>query len=218
MITRLPLFPLRTVLFPGALLPLHIFEPRYRELLADLTARPAEDRLFGLLPPGEHSELPAPGTVGTVARLRGSHQLPDGRFNIVVGGERRFAFGAAAPAETSYLQGAVQWFDDQPEIQVPAEEEVGRLYVLGARYARAQHALLDRALDVDLPRDPALLTFGIAAFLEWEFETLQRFLEVRSVSARVARLLAALPKLVTSAEARAGAHVAARSNGHGSIS
>lgn len=217
MSTQLPLFPLKTVLFPGALLPLHIFESRYRELLADLAIRPTEERLFGLLPPGLDAELPEPGAVGTVAKLRGIQQLADGRSNIVVSGERRFEFHSPAPAVTPYLQGTVEWFDDEPETRIPAEAEVIRLHALGERYALAQHALLDRALDVDLPRDPALLTFGIAAFLEWEFDALQRFLEMRSVSARVTRLLAALPTLVTSTEARAVAHNRARSNGHGSV-
>lgn len=217
MSTQLPLFPLKTVLFPGALLPLYIFEPRYRDLLRDLAVLPAENRVFGILPPGEAAELPEPGMIGTAARLRGVQQLPDGRSNIVVEGGQRFVFRGATAAATPYHHGAVDWFDDEPEIQVPADDEVERLLILGERYARAQHALLDRALDVDLPRDPAKLTFGIAAFLEWEFAALQRFLEMRSVSARVTRLLAALPKLVTSAETRAGAHARARSNGHGSV-
>lgn len=217
MSTQLPLFPLQTVLFPGALLPLHIFESRYRELLADLSVLPGEHQLFGLLPPGDPAELPEPGAIGTVARLRGMQQLPDGRFNIVVGGERRFVFRSSVEAATPYLQGVVDWFDDEPEVQVPADDEVARLHVLGERYALAQHALLDRALDVELPKDAARLTFGIAAFLDWEFEALQRFLEMRSVAARVTRLLAALPKLVASVEARAGAHARAKSNGHGSV-
>jgi len=123
----LPLFPLRTVLFPGALLPLHIFESRYRELLAELAIRPTEERLFGLLPPGLDAELPEPGAVGTVARLRGIQQLADGRSNIVVSGERRFVFHSPAPAVTPYLQGTVEWFDDEPETRIPAEAEVLRL-------------------------------------------------------------------------------------------
>lgn len=155
--------------------------------------------------------------MGTVARLRGAQQLPEGRVNIVVGGERRFEFRAPIEAGTPYFQGAVEWFDDEPEIQVPAGDEVTRLHVLGERYALAQHGLLDQSLDVELPRDVARLTFGIAAFLEWDFDALQRFLEMRSVAGRVTRLLAALPKLVASAEARVGAHERAKSNGHGSV-
>jgi len=216
-VLTLPLFPIRIVLFPSALLPLHIFELRYRQLLADLAIRQPEDRQFGLLPPGDPAELPEAGTVGTVARLRGTQPLPDGRVNIVVGGERRFVLRAPVEARTPYFQGAVEWFDDESEIQIPAGDEVARLHLLGERYAVAQHALLDQSLDVELPRDAARLTFGIAALLEWDFEALQRFLEMRSVAGRVTRLLAALPKLVASAEARAGVHERAKSNGHGSV-
>ena len=217
MSTQLPLFPLRVVLFPHALLPLHIFEPRYRQLLADLTGLPAERRLFGILPPGEASELPEPGTVGCAARLRGAQQLPDGRANVVVSGERRFSFRAPAPAPTPFYQGLVDWLDDEPDVQVPSEAETALLHRLGERYVRAQHALQDRSIEVDLPREAAALSFAIAAFLEWDFEALQGFLEIRSASVRVTRLLAALPTLVASAEARAATHTRAQSNGHGSV-
>jgi Lon protease-like protein len=61
---RLPLFPLGVVLFPGVLLPLHIFEPRYRRLIEDIVAG---DRRFGLLLPGIGREAPPAGAVGTVA-------------------------------------------------------------------------------------------------------------------------------------------------------
>jgi Lon protease-like protein len=215
--TQLPLFPLRIVLFPHALLPLHIFEPRYRQLLADLTGLPAERRLFGILPPGEAAELPEPGTVGCAARLRGAQRLPDGRANVVVSGERRFVFRVATPAPTPYHQGQVDWLDDEPDVQVPSEAETALLHHLGERYVRAQHALQDRAIDVDLPREAPALSFAIAAFLEWDLGALQHFLEIRSASVRVTRLLAALPILVASAEARAATHTRAQSNGHGSV-
>lgn len=217
MSTQLPLFPLRLVLFPHALLPLHIFEPRYRQLLADLTGLPAERRLFGILPPGAASELPVPGTVGCAARLRGAQRLPDGRANVVVSGERRFSFRVPTAAPTPYHQGLVDWLDDEPDVQIPSEAETALLHRLGERYVRAQHALQDRAIDVDLPRDAPALSFAIAAFLEWDLDALQHFLEIRSASVRVTRLLAALPTLVASAEARATTHTRAQSNGHGSV-
>ena len=215
MSTQLPLFPLRIVLFPGALLPLHIFEPRYRRLLDDLTGD--DPSTFGLLPAGTLNEWPDPGTVGCEARVRGVQPLPDGRANIVVSGERRFELLRTVPAPTLYYQGMVDWLPDLPEVQVPSGAEVRLLHSLGERYARARHALLDRTLDIDLPRDPGPLSFAIAAFLEWEFEALQRFLEIRSVHERVTRLLATLPALVATEEARALAHARARQNGHGAI-
>ena len=116
--SRLPLFPLDMVLFPGTPLPLHIFEPRYRAMLADCLAG---DERFGLLPAARDGSTPPPGTVGCVARIRASHQLPDGRSNIVVVGERRFLLRQGVTGSTPYLVGLVDTFDDLPGPEVPPE-------------------------------------------------------------------------------------------------
>src|SRR2546426_1423516 len=91
MARELPIFPLPIVLFPGAPQPLHIFEPRYRQLLADCLAT---DRRFGVAyVPAERDaggeSLPRPGDVGGVALIRNTQGLPDGRSNILTVGERR---------------------------------------------------------------------------------------------------------------------------------
>ena len=211
--SKLPLFPLKIVLFPGALLPLHIFEPRYRELLADVTRG---DHRFGLLPPGEGGGLPAPGTIGCVALVRAVQPLGDGRSNIVVSGERRFALLEAAPADSAYAQGFVAWVEDLPDVQVPTAEEIARLRAMGERYARALQALNDQPHALELSSGYPELSFEAAALLEWEFEARQRFLEIRSATERVARLLQTLPGLVESAERRAARRARARHNGHGS--
>jgi uncharacterized protein len=88
----LPIFPLpNVVLFPDTLLPLHIFEPRYRQLVTDLLARPAAERLVGMIlaarSPSGALDLLEPGCVG---RLVGHEPLDDGRSNIVLAGEARF--------------------------------------------------------------------------------------------------------------------------------
>jgi Lon protease-like protein len=214
MASQLPLFPLRIVLFPGALLPLHIFEPRYRRLLDDVTA---SDHRFGLLPPGEIGELPGPGAIGCVALVRAIQPLADGRSNIVVSGERRFAFLEPAPAATPYRQGLVEWIEDRPDVQIPTAADLTRLRLLAERYALALQALKEQPQDVELTAAPAELSFEVAALLDWEFEARQRFLEIRSVTERVARLLHALPGLVTTAEDRALAHGRAKGNGHGNV-
>src|SRR5690348_5320860 len=89
---ELPIFPLPLVLSPGATQPLHIFEPRYRQLLADVLG---DDRRFGVAyvaPPAGPGLDPAPqpGAVGFVALINAANALPDGRSNIVTVGERRF--------------------------------------------------------------------------------------------------------------------------------
>lgn len=212
---QLPLFPLKIVLFPGALLPLHIFEPRYQRLLADITA--GEPR-FGLLPPGEHGGLPTPGTIGCTALVRAVQPLSEGRANIVVSGDRRFRFLEPAPAATPYHQGIVEWLDDLPDVQIPTEADLLRLRALGERYAQALNALQDQPLEVRLPERAAELSFEVAALLEWDFEARQHLLEIRSATERVVRLLQTLPALVGRAEERAQLHARARSNGDGVLS
>jgi len=211
---QLPLFPLKTVLFPGALLPLHIFEPRYQQLLTDVSAG---DHRFGLLPPGSDSALPASGTIGCMAVVRAVQPLPEGRANIVVSGERRFRFLKPVPAPTPYFQGRIEWVDDLPDVQVPTETDLQRLRALGEQYARALNALGDQALEIRLPDRAAELSFEIAALLEWDFDARQRFLEIRSATERVERLLHALPALVGHATERSEVHGRAKQNGQGSI-
>ncbi|KAB2968333.1 MAG: ATP-dependent protease, partial [Thermoanaerobaculia bacterium] len=89
----LPLFPLPDVVhFPATRLPLHIFEPRYREMVADLLARPAGERRVGMIlaapdPATGAAALLQPGCAG---RLVEHEPLADGRSNIVLEGEFRF--------------------------------------------------------------------------------------------------------------------------------
>src|SRR5918993_4888160 len=85
-IEHLPIFPLPLVLMPYELLPLHIFEPRYRQMLKDIELR---RNLFGINffePQSEYDEKPKPGAVGCVAEVRQSQTLPDERSNIVTFG------------------------------------------------------------------------------------------------------------------------------------
>ncbi|MCA1655888.1 MAG: LON peptidase substrate-binding domain-containing protein, partial [Pseudonocardiaceae bacterium] len=91
----LPLFPLQTVLLPGATLPLHVFEPRYRQLTVDLMSGAVPENRFGVvaLAPSyeiEVTSLDQLKPVGCAAILRQAARLPDGRYDIVTLGEQRF--------------------------------------------------------------------------------------------------------------------------------
>lgn len=103
----IPLFPLHTVLFPGAVLPLHIFEERYRQLVR-------EGRDFGVVLIQEGREVgsvPQVHRVGTLASMERVEALPDGRFNLVAKGLRRFrlsSIGEPAP----YLLGEAEMLED----------------------------------------------------------------------------------------------------------
>lgn len=207
-----PLFPLPAVLFPGTLMPLHIFEPRYRTMLADAAEG---DHRFVLLPPGPEGAAPVVGTIGTVARIRAIQPLPDGRSNIVISGERRIVLAALVETAKPYLLGSVAELEDTTDVEVPADAELDRLRNHAERYGQALAAIADVERDQELAADAATLTFQVAGLLEWDTEAKQRFLAIRSPRERVARLLQALPGLIADAEARARVHRRAKSNGTG---
>src|SRR3989440_10473921 len=113
---ELPIFPLPVVLSPGAPQRLHIFEPRYRQLLADCLAA---DRRYGIAyVPAEHElgsePLPRPGDVGCVALIQNTQGLPDGRSNILTVGERRFVLIDWVGSDRPYRLARVEEFDDEP--------------------------------------------------------------------------------------------------------
>ena len=126
----IPLFPLGSPLFPGVVLPLNIFEPRYRRLVRDLLAlTPAGDRrFFGVVAirQGWEVEKVSPTEalydVGCIARLQVVRPQADGRFQIVtVGGERFRLLDVVVGEDPPYLQGEVEWLAGEEA----AEEEAG---------------------------------------------------------------------------------------------
>src|SRR5262245_1819318 len=139
MLSRLPVFPLTVVLFPGTPLPLHIFEPRYRRMLADCLAA---DRRFGITPPGAEREAPDPGMVGCTAEVRVNQELPDGRSNIVVLGGDRFEVAELLDDPAPYHVATVRTFDDEPGT-APGTERTELLRETFTRYASLVRELSD---------------------------------------------------------------------------
>lgn len=133
----IPLFPLGSPLFPGVVLPLHVFEPRYRRLVHDLLALPGSERSFGVVAirQGWEVERVAPAEalydVGCTARLQVVRPQPDGGFHLVtVGGERFRLLDVLVGEEPPYLRAEVAWLADEE-----AAEEVA-----GAREGPAEPA------------------------------------------------------------------------------
>jgi Lon protease-like protein len=136
----LPLFPLGTVLLPGATLPLHIFEPRYRQLTVDLVTGAVPDREFGVVAVREGWAPDDDGiaglhTIGCTAQLRDVHRLPDGRFDIVTRGARRFRLLDVDAESKPYLMGSVEYLTDDPA----DDAAVGELTRILSTAARAAH-------------------------------------------------------------------------------
>jgi uncharacterized protein len=121
---------------PGAPLPLHIFEPRYRQLTLDLVTGVVPDKQFGVVAMregwGADDEAGGLHRVGCTAELLDARRLPDGRFDIVTRGGRRFRLLSVDAEARPYLTGAVEYIPDQ------AAETPDDLPVLAAA-ARAAH-------------------------------------------------------------------------------
>lgn len=181
----LPLFPLPVVLLPGTAMPLHVFEPRYRQMLADCLER---DTPFGVLPQGEEPAGPPPGTVGCRAVVERHMALPDGRSNILVAGTDRFRLLGYLDHDRQYLLGEVE---DYQDIGPVADSEMLQLLRGDVEAWLAS----DRDEKIEWSQDPSAFTFQVAAALPIDQATRQRLLQYRSSAERAMELALLLPKL-----------------------
>jgi Lon protease-like protein len=193
-VTRLPLFPLGTVLFPGLLLPLHVFEDRYRALVRDLVDAPEESRGFGVVAIREGREVGDGGIrslhpVGCLADLRQVEPHPDGRFDIVATGARRFRIDSVDATSQPYLQAEVE-FLDEPDGDA-ATVLAGTVAMLWGAYRQALTGTRPEDAD-ELPDEPVVLSYLVAAATILELRDKQRLLEEPDTTSRLRRELAIL--------------------------
>jgi len=213
---ELPLFPLPIVLFPGVPLPLHIFEPRYREMLSDIRDG---GNLFGLSffdASSAQTELPPAGHIGCVAEVTEAQALPDGRSNIMTLGVVRYRLEAYVERGDSYLLGRVSYFEDYEEDSDALLERSHVVAGMFMRIARAVRTINDERANLPDISDtePQRLSFLVAAAMEMELETKLEMLELRSTSDRLERLREMLEQALPGYEERARTHSVAKGNGH----
>lgn len=136
----LPLFPLQLVVFPGAAVPLHIFEQRYRDMVGEAEADGTEFGIVRTISRGQGSEeengIANTGCSVTVESV--SKRYPDGRFDVVTRGRRRFQI-VSLDDERPYLRGEVEYFDDEKSEGVPGDLLNRALEA----HERLQHAVSD---------------------------------------------------------------------------
>jgi Lon protease-like protein len=163
----LPLFPLGAVLYPGMLMPLHIFEDRYRQLVRDLLAGP-EPRRFGVIAIRKGRETGIDGVqslyeIGCTAALRRVDQLDDGRFDIVTVGTQRFRLLGLDESQP-YLQGEVELLAEEPVAPAAAEPAVQVVQAAFLEYLDALTEWGGATVRLEeLPDEPSLLSFIVAA-------------------------------------------------------
>ena len=178
---RLPLFPLGLVLLPGLLLPLHVFEERYRLLVRELLELPEQDRRFGVVAIRAGREVGADGVtalheVGCVAHLRRVTPYDDGRFDLVTTGTDRFRLTGLAD-DAAYPTGLVEWLPDELGSALEATlldravRAAFRDYLVALAGARDEEPA-----EPALPDSSLVLSYLVAASVVVDLEDRQRLL------------------------------------------
>jgi len=181
MIYEIPLFPLRMVLFPGQALPLHIFEPRYRQMMADCLDT---DRTFGVALIREGVEVGGPAVpyeVGTTATIQNIERLNDGRMNVISIGRERFRIQNYETDSKPYLVGQVTmwpWEETTPSPPVLNKTVRQQLKQYIKLLSQATHTNFPLNM---LPDNPTALAILAAVVLQVSPEQKQTLLETLSV-------------------------------------
>ena len=197
----LPLFPLQLVLFPRTALPLHIFEERYKQMIADIQRGHTE---FGVVLAGEKGIVNT-GCTATVEKVL--KKYPDGRLDLITLGRRRFEI-ILLNDEKSYLRGAVEYFDD--EAADPISPEVRKRVIDSYNDLRAlEHS--EQAHEPELS-DPQL-SFQLAQVVP-DLDFRQILLATRSEADRMRRLAEFLPNYNSRQRLIQHARNVAPTNGH----
>ncbi len=191
---RIPLFPLDVVLMPGAELPLHIFEPRYKAMIA----RCLDDKIeFGMILAANQSVAAVGCTAEIVRKIR---DYPDGRIDILTIGRSVFRLTELLE-EKEYYEGVVEYVDDGAYVH-DAEQQAQFVQL----FEKCHALLFARPWMNDARADKATLAYRMAALLPVELEKRQALLETRSERERREMMLRwmerFLPKLIAQQRAR----------------
>jgi ATP-dependent Lon protease len=204
---RIPLFPLNLVLFPGAALPLHIFESRYKEMIARCVE---ENIAFGIVfaPAGGIAET---GCTAEVRQILRKH--PDGRMDILTSGVDIIRI-IRVMDEKPYFEALVQYLEEEPATNAsgtPTREELLESFQTCHVKAFGKPS----TLVADLP--DAMLSYRLAAELPIDLPHKQELLEIRNEALRRAELLKVLAEWLPQFQRAERARSKAAGNGHSSF-
>ncbi|HIG57416.1 MAG TPA: hypothetical protein EYG11_02860 [Candidatus Latescibacteria bacterium] len=203
----IPIFPLQIVVFPGEIVPLHIFEERYKQMFADVRAARERGELLqvGIIL-GEGTEVLA--EVGcTVVLEEVLEEGEDGRLNIITLGARRFRIEQVV-GDKSYLEAWVEYIDDEEE----ATDLVLQARVL-ARYRRLLE-LVEEVSGAEAEGGDAENAFQIAQTVALDLGVKQRLLAMTTENMRLEMLGEHFERLIPALEERRAKRLRVHSNGH----
>jgi Lon protease-like protein len=190
MVSPIPLFLLKTVLFPHMPLSLHVFEERYKQMLEDCLNTSTSFGVVALREGEEVGETGVPRQVGTLARIVHVQRLSDGRMNLLVTGASRFRVESVVRGKP-YLQARVNYLPEEDE-NVPDVLRRNLLVAFDAYVKTLQQATRGQATLPDLPEDPEVLAYLIAAAMEGSLDARQQLLEAPGARERMDMELATL--------------------------
>lgn len=197
----LPLFPLDVVLLPGTPLPLHIFEPRYKELVSECLDR---KKLFGVVRAKEEgvAEIGCTAEIITIAK-----KYPDGRMDIVTEGRERFEV-IQVNQERSFLQAEVLYLQDEPG-DATAEEIARALKLQGeiSNLAGTQSASPPAT-------ETSRLSFNLIAPLPLDLDFKQTLLGMKSEAERVQAIISYFEAILPNLRRTVRVRQKAGGNGH----
>lgn len=197
----LPLFPLDLVLFPGMPLPLHIFEPRYREMISECFDRKQH---FGVVR-GKDQELAEIGCTAEILTV--TKKYPDGRMDIVGEGRRRFEV-LQINQERAFLQAEVLYWQDEPG--VASREEMARARQLHGEVMTLAGAQAEQSSEIDEQQ----LSFHLAGPLPLDLDFKQTLLGMKSEPERVRAIISFFEGILPTMRRTTHARQKAGGNGH----
>lgn len=196
----IPLFPLDVVLFPGTPLPLHIFEPRYKEMIGECLA---QQRTFGVVRVLEQGLEEVGCTAEIVSVVK---EYPDGRLDLVTEGRKRFEV-LRLNQERNFLQAEIILIDDEPAVAAP--DNTSRALALHAELLTIAGAAQDISA-----ADPKFLSFYLAGSLPLDLDFKQKLLALRSEPERLQLLISYFETIIPNLRRATSARQKAGGNGH----
>lgn len=215
----LAIFPLATVLFPGAILPLHIFEERYKEMVRYAVENGG---VFGLSYRNDaaigRETPPEVGSVGCIAKINAVVPLDDGRMNVISTGLLRYRV-VAIESSAPFIVASVELLTDDLE----PGADLSRIFddMAGAcrKFLEAAQALDEASapIDQDLPDDPEAFSLLVCSALPIDNDAKQTLLEMTSTRLRFTRMRQHVTAALSEYTDRITIQQRAKGNGHGKV-